>query len=119
MRFTEALGAIKKGLEEVSKKYANFPDSYIKRSMEQIYWKTPRGQPQYLNRTVERRKYRYTMNRPWTAQFYQQNMPGKHRKKVFIEPVGEISVYVSTKARSLSVIVFHFRKLDVLPRRSR
>lgn len=82
-----------KSIGEVSKKYANFPESYVSRSMEQMYWKTPRGKPQYLNRTVERRKFRFTTNRPWTAQFYQQNMPGTIRKKVFIEPIGKIFLF--------------------------
>lgn len=89
MRFTAALQAINKSLGEVSKKYANLPDEYIKRSMEQVYWKTPRGKPQYLNRTVERKKFRFTMNRPWTAQFWQQNVPGMMRRKVFVEPIGK------------------------------
>lgn len=61
---------MKKELGEVSKKYANFPDEYIKRSMEQVYWKTPRGAPQYMQRTMERKKFRFTTNRPWTGQFY-------------------------------------------------
>lgn len=93
MRFTAALQAINKSLGEVSKKYANLPDEYIKRSMEQVYWKTPRGKPQYLNRTVERKKFRFTTNRPWTAQFFQQNAPGMLRKKVFVEPIGEKSYF--------------------------
>ena len=89
MRFTAILlQKVKKELGEVSKRYGNFPDEYIKRSMEQVYWRTPRGKPQYLNKTVEKRKFRFTTNRPWTAQFYQQNMPGTLRKKVFIEPIG-------------------------------
>lgn len=56
-------------------------------SLFQVYWKTPSGKPQYLPRTVERKRYRFTSNRPWTGQFRQQNMPGMIRKKVFIEPI--------------------------------
>lgn len=91
MRLTAVLGSMKKGIGEVSKKYGNFPDEYIKRSMEQVYWKTPRGKPQYLNRTVERKKWRFTTNRPWTSQFFQQNMPGSIRKKVFVEPICKLN----------------------------
>lgn len=87
--FGVLLHKTKKELGEVSKKYANFPDEYIKRSMEQVAWKTPKGKPQYLNKTIERNKFRFTTNRPWTAQFYQQNMPGTYRRKVFLEPIGE------------------------------
>lgn len=55
-----------------------------------VYYETPKGVPQYLNRTVERKRFRYTMNRPWTGQFRQQNMPGTMRKKVFTTPIGNI-----------------------------
>jgi large subunit ribosomal protein L24 len=110
MRLTAFLQNAKK-LGDVSKKYSNFPDSYVKRSMEQVYWTTPKGEesrrgkaeknqsgnaklsftgkPQYLDKTIERKKFRFTTNRPWTAQFYQQNMPGTIRKKVFVEPIRE------------------------------
>ena len=59
----------------------------------QVYYETPKGTPQYLNRTVERKRFRYTMNRPWTGQFRQQNMAGTMRKKVFLTPIGNISCY--------------------------
>lgn len=81
-------GTLLSKVGDLTKKFSNFPESYIKRSMEQVHWKTPRGKPQYLNRTVERSKFRFTMNRPWTGQFRQQNAPGMQRKKVFIEPLG-------------------------------
>lgn len=90
MRFTAVLmRKVKKEIGEVSKRYGNFPDSYIARSMEQVHWQTPKGKPQYLNKTVERRSWRFTTNRPWTAQFYQQNLPGSKRRKVFVEPLGK------------------------------
>jgi len=87
MRLTAFLQQVNKKIGEISGKYGNFPESYVKRSMEQVHWRTPRGKPQYLNRTVERKKFRFTTNRPWTAQFYQQNAPGTIRRKVFIEPI--------------------------------
>jgi large subunit ribosomal protein L24 len=65
----------------------------ITANFSQIHWKTPRGKPQYLPRTVERKKYRFTMNRPWTGQFRQQNMPGTIRKKVFLEPIENWSYF--------------------------
>lgn len=42
-----------------------------------------------MDKSVERRKFRFTTNRPWTAQFFQQNMPGTIRKKIFVEPIGK------------------------------
>jgi large subunit ribosomal protein L24 len=96
MRLTAILfGNVKKEIGEISKKYANLPDEYIARTMEQVHWKTPRGKPQYLPRTVERRKWRFTTNRPWTGQFLMQNLPNTIRKKVFVEPIREYS-FIST-----------------------
>ncbi|XP_055837394.1 probable 39S ribosomal protein L24, mitochondrial [Episyrphus balteatus] len=71
------------------KNFSNFPEQYIERSKRQVYWKTPRGLPNYLPKTLERKKFRYTTNRSWTGQFRQQNLPGTIRKKVFIEPIEE------------------------------
>lgn len=59
----------------------------------QVYWKTPRGKPNYLPKTVERHRFRFTTNRSWTGQFKQQNMPGTIRKKVFIEPIENWSFF--------------------------
>lgn len=97
MRLTEILQKI----GDASKKFSNLPDSYIKRSMEQVYWKTPRGKPQYLPRTVERKKFRFTTNRPWTGQFRQQNMPGTIRKKVFVEPVANWTFFKGDRVEVL------------------
>lgn len=86
---------------DLTKKYSNLPDSYIKRAMEQVYWKTPRGVPQYLPRTIERKKFRFTTNRPWTGQFWQQNQPGTLRKKVFVEPIKEWSIFKGDRVEIL------------------
>ncbi|XP_030383124.1 probable 39S ribosomal protein L24, mitochondrial [Scaptodrosophila lebanonensis] len=85
MRITQFLGS-------KLKNFSNLPKEYIERSKKQVYWKTPR-EVNYLPRTVERRRFRYTTNRPWTGQFRQQNMPGTMRKKVFVEPVEEWSFF--------------------------
>ncbi len=66
-----------------------------------MYWKTPRGKPQYLPKTVERKRYRFTTNRPWTGQFRQQNMPGTIRKKVFIEPIENWSFFKGDRVEVL------------------
>ncbi|KAG5672103.1 hypothetical protein PVAND_002258 [Polypedilum vanderplanki] len=83
---------ILKNIGELSKTYGNFPDSYVKRASEQVYWKTPRA-PQYQKRTVEKNNFRFTTNRPWTGQFKMQNMPNMRRKKVFIEPIQNWSFF--------------------------
>lgn len=60
--------------------------------MEQIYWRTPNDH-RYLDKTVKRKKFRFTSNRPWTAQFKMQNMPGQLRKKVFVEPIRDWTIF--------------------------
>ncbi|XP_004933534.1 large ribosomal subunit protein uL24m [Bombyx mori] len=80
-------GYLAKKVGDLTIKYSNFPESYVKKSYEQVYWKTPAGYPQYKKAQVARKKYRFTTNRPWTGQFRQQNEPGTLRKKVFLEPI--------------------------------
>lgn len=58
-----------------------------------VYWKTPRGKPQYLPKTVERHRFRFTTNRSWMGQFKQQNMPGTIRKKVLLDPIENWSFF--------------------------
>ncbi|XP_049832985.1 probable 39S ribosomal protein L24, mitochondrial [Schistocerca gregaria] len=89
MRFTSLLLS---KVGDLTKQYSNLPETYIKRAMEKVYWRTPRGFPQYLPRTVAKKKYRFTTNRPWTGQFEQQNM-SRQRKKVFLQPVLEWSFF--------------------------
>ncbi|EDW29017.1 GL19491 [Drosophila persimilis] len=74
------------------KNFSNLPKEYIERSRKQVYWQTPR-EKNYLPRTVERKRFRYTTNRPWTGQFRQQNMPATMRRKVLIEPVEDWSFF--------------------------
>ncbi|XP_044735868.1 probable 39S ribosomal protein L24, mitochondrial [Chrysoperla carnea] len=91
MRLTQAFFT---KVGDLTKQFSNLPESYIKRSMDQVHWKTPRGRPfQYLSKTVERKNFRFTTNRPWTAQFRQQNQPGLRRPKVFVEPIKEWSFF--------------------------
>ncbi|XP_059617953.1 large ribosomal subunit protein uL24m [Phlebotomus argentipes] len=81
-----------KKVHELSIKYSNFPESYVKRAMEQVAWRTP-NEPNYQQKVIERKRFRFTMNRPWTAQFRQQNLPRSMRKKVFVEPIAEWSFF--------------------------
>lgn len=77
---------------EWSKKYSNLPDSYIKRVMAQVYWRTPR-RPNYLPRTIERRDFRFSIFRPWTNQFHRDNLPGKKHKFIHVEPIKDWSFF--------------------------
>lgn len=60
--------------------------------MEQVYYKTP-DDPRYTQAVIKRKNFRFTTNRPWTGGFRNQNMPGTHRKKVFVEPIEEWNIF--------------------------
>ncbi|GAB0098880.1 Probable 39S ribosomal protein L24, mitochondrial [Sergentomyia squamirostris] len=89
MRIT---GQMLKKVHELSYKYANLPERYVNRAKAQVFWKTP-NEPNYQEKVMEKKKYRFTMNRPWSGQFRQQNMPRTLRKKVFVEPIAEWSFF--------------------------
>ncbi|EDW54293.1 probable 39S ribosomal protein L24, mitochondrial [Drosophila sechellia] len=74
------------------KNFSNLPKEYIERSKKQVYWQTPK-EINYLPRTVERKRFRYTTNRSWTGEFRQQNMPGTVRRKVLVEPIEDWSFF--------------------------
>ncbi|XP_012223315.1 large ribosomal subunit protein uL24m [Linepithema humile] len=78
---------------EWSKKYANLPDRYIERAMTQVYWKTPRGKPNYLPRTIERKRFHFSIHRPWTNNFYKDNAPGTKPLFIHVEPVKDWSFF--------------------------
>lgn len=73
-------------VSDMTKKSSNLPEAYIKRAMEETGWKTPAA-IQYRPVQMKKKQYRFSVDRPWTQQFKQQNMPGRQRKKVFVEPL--------------------------------
>ncbi|XP_050690506.1 probable 39S ribosomal protein L24, mitochondrial [Eriocheir sinensis] len=77
---------------ESTKKASNLPEGYIKRAMEQVAWKNPRGM-MYRRVVVKRKKYHFDVHRPWSQEFKIDNAPGTRKQKVFIEPIGEWSFF--------------------------
>jgi len=73
---------------KIPKCYSNFPESYVKRTKAQVEWRTPKL-PQYRQVAIEKKEseFRYTMNRPWTKEFEQQNDPGSTPRPVKVQPV--------------------------------
>nr|CAG4641904.1 EOG090X0ADH [Eurycercus lamellatus] len=71
----------------ITYRYSNLPERYIKRAMRQVYWEGPKDLPQYLPVVLEKKKFRYTMNQPWTEEFRRQNE--LKRKRVVVEPIKE------------------------------
>ncbi|PZC71887.1 hypothetical protein B5X24_HaOG212285 [Helicoverpa armigera] len=106
-------GFLSKKVGDLTVKYSNLPESFIKRSYEQVYWKNPSKYPQYPTAQIARKKFRFTTNRPWTAQFRMQNDRNVHRKKVFVEPVGEWSFFKYELFFSVLLIKNHTPKLQV------
>ncbi|KAK2579464.1 hypothetical protein KPH14_010779 [Odynerus spinipes] len=90
MRLTNSLFT---RIAEWSKKYANLPDSYIERTMRQVYWKTPRGKPQYLPRTIERKRYWFSVHRPWTNEFRLENTKNSLPDYIHVEPIKDWSFF--------------------------
>lgn len=89
MRLTQILNVIGK----YSKDYSNLPDRYIKRAMEQVYWKNPKGIQYRPDVKQEKKTFRFTTNRPWSGQFRQQNMANIKRRKVFVEAIKDWSFF--------------------------
>lgn len=76
-----------------SVQYSNLPDRYIKRAMEQVYWKNPKAIQYRANAEVKRKKYHFTTHRPWTGEFKEENAPGRLYAKVFVEPIKDWSIF--------------------------
>ncbi|XP_065169036.1 large ribosomal subunit protein uL24m [Atheta coriaria] len=76
-----------------SKQYANLPDRYIERTMNQVYWRNPKGIQYKPDAEIKRKKFKFGLHRPWTFAFRQDNQPGRYSSKIFIEPVKEWSFF--------------------------
>lgn len=76
-----------------SKQFSNLPDRYIKRAMEQVYFRNPKGIQYRPNVADERKRFNFSVHRPWTAQFREENAYGRPAPKVFVEPIKEWSYF--------------------------
>lgn len=94
MKLTRVLLAARK----LPKEFSNFPQRYIDRSMEQIEFKTEKA-PQFQDRVIKREVFTYGMHRPWTKEFYDENMPGKRIEKDLVEPIKEWTIYRGDKVQ--------------------
>ncbi|EGI67503.1 PREDICTED: probable 39S ribosomal protein L24, mitochondrial [Acromyrmex echinatior] len=97
MRLTSSL---LKRIGEWSKKFANLPDRYIERAMAQVYWKTP-NKPNYLPRKIERKRFHFSIHRPWTHQFHRDNAPSKLHKFIHVEPIKDWSFFRGDRVQGL------------------
>lgn len=87
---------------EWSKKYANLPDRYINRVAEQVYWRTPRGRPQYLPRTMERKYLYFSVHRPWTMEYQSANKPRENLSFIHVEPIKKWSFFRGDRVEILT-----------------
>jgi large subunit ribosomal protein L24 len=99
MRLTFALFCDFKRIGPLTKKYANLPEKYIQRTMEEVEYKTP-NMIQYLPYVKKRKNLRFTTNRPWTDAFKKQNQ-GSIRQPVFIEPIKDWSIFKGDRVEVL------------------
>lgn len=76
-----------------SKRYSNLPDRYIQRAMEQVYWRNPKGIQYKPNAVVQKKKFNFGVQRPWSGQFKNENGPRDVPAKVFLEPIKEWSFF--------------------------
>lgn len=90
MRFTQILFS---RVGKWSTQFSNLPERYIKRAMEQVYWKNPKAIQYRPNTEIKRKKFHFSTHRPWTADFKRENAPGILHPKVFVEPIKEWSVF--------------------------
>lgn len=83
-----------------SKQYGNLPDRYIKRAMEQVFWKNPKG-PQYrAGVEIKKKKYHFGLHRPWTHEFREDN--SSMHQKVWVEPIKEWSFFRGDRVEVLA-----------------
>lgn len=87
------------GVGDLTKKFSNLPESYIKRSLERIEWKTPRGLPQYMPKKIVRNNRYFGLHRPWTEGFWRDNE--RSHSKVFVEPIKEWSIFKGDRVEIL------------------
>uniref|UniRef100_A0A0K8SJ81 Large ribosomal subunit protein uL24m n=1 Tax=Lygus hesperus TaxID=30085 RepID=A0A0K8SJ81_LYGHE len=103
MRFSLVLAKLTKdGIGEVTKKQANLPESYVRRTLRSVEWSTPRGYPQYLPKQIVHKKTYYEVDKPWTAQFQKLNEPGRKHRKIFLEPIKDWSYFVGDRVEVLA-----------------
>ncbi|XP_064104172.1 large ribosomal subunit protein uL24m-like [Macrobrachium nipponense] len=86
---------------DMTKKTSNLPESYIKRAMQEVEWNPPKG-VQYRPVSLRKKKFTFSVDRPWTQEFRQQNMPGRHKKKIFIEPIAEWTFFKGDRVEILA-----------------
>ena len=51
----------------------------------QVEWRTPKG-PQYRRAEIKRRRFLFTVDRPWTQEFLEANKAGQGVPEVIVEP---------------------------------
>ena len=71
----------------------------------QVEYKTPRGFPQYLPRTLQREDYYFDIHRPWTEEFRRDNEIGRSIKKIYVEPIKDWCFFKGDRVSILNNLV--------------
>nr|CAG4634955.1 EOG090X0ADH [Alona affinis] len=88
---------------KISYKYSNLPDSYIKRSMRKVFWEAPKDMPNYLPVVLEKKKFTFSENPPWTDEFKKENV-GRYSKTVILEPIKEWAFFRGDLERNWVIV---------------
>ncbi|XP_039276995.1 probable 39S ribosomal protein L24, mitochondrial [Nilaparvata lugens] len=91
----------KRFIGELTKKYGNFPESFIRRRIRQIEFKNPRGFPQYQVKTLEKEDFYFGEHRPWSDEFRNENSIAKKARIVHVEPIRDWSFFKGDRVEIL------------------
>lgn len=102
-----------------SKQFSNLPDRYINRAMNQVYWRNPKGIQYKPNAVMQRKKFNFSVHRPWSQQFLNDNQARTHSPKVFVEPIKEWSFFRGDRVEVLvGKMILLFLVFDALSKLS-
>ncbi|XP_031833755.1 mitochondrial ribosomal protein L24 isoform X2 [Nomia melanderi] len=58
-----------------------------------VFWRTPRGKPQYLQRTIKTKKFHFSIHRPWTQEFQVEHVHPPRKPMIHVEPIKDWSFF--------------------------
>lgn len=68
-------------------------------------WKTPDNNTRYLPRSVKKKKFYFSVHRPWTLSFSGENNINDYKPKVFLEPILEWSIFKGDRVSIENIVL--------------
>ncbi|CAG0882216.1 unnamed protein product [Cyprideis torosa] len=101
MRLTNVCLCTWKKIHPLTKQLGNLPDRYLKRAVDKVYLKMPKGK-QFVQAEEKRTRFRFSINRPWTLHAQIENNPEKSEKDLpIVEPIKEWSFFKGDRVEIL------------------